>query len=154
MKTLSNKTFYFAYGSNMSEKRMIDRGVDYKDRFKGILNNYKFTINKKSYKDPLMGFANIIKSDSDIVEGIIYELEENDIKKLDKFEGFPKHYDRIKLFVDSDRGMLECIVYVATEKWVVEKELKTTTEYKKFIIDGKDLLSKEYVNKLNENIKV
>ena len=50
-----NKIYYFAYGSNMNHRRMIDRGVDYSKSELGILTGYKLVINKKSYKNPGLG---------------------------------------------------------------------------------------------------
>lgn len=138
--------YYFAYGSNLNEKRMIERGVNFKSKERGTLKGYRFVINKKSQKNPTVGFANIVKDDISEVEGIIYEVTYNDILNLDGFEGFPKHYYRIFLPI----GDKECIVYIANDKWTVSNELLTTEEYKNHILEGKLFLSEKYYEKLLE----
>jgi len=146
--------FYFAYGSNMSEKRIIDRGLNPISKDVGVLENYKFIINKKSYKNLNLGFANIVPSEYDYVEGIVYKILDTDIKKLDKFEGFPKHYTKEILNIKlSNNTFVEAIVYIANPKWVSEKPLKSTIEYKNYILEGIDYISKKYYDFLNEIIK-
>jgi len=145
---------YFAYGSNMSENNLKNRGVIYSKRQKGILKGYKFIINKKSYKDPTIGFANIIIDENSFVEGVLYDVKETEILKLDKFEGFPKHYYKSKVYVDIGGFFEEAIVYIAQTEWTSITELKTTEEYRNKILEGKDSISDEYFQFLNENIKV
>lgn len=137
---------YFAYGSNLNEKRMIDRGVNFKSKEKGILKGYKLVINKKSKKNPNIGFANIIKDKNSEVEGIIYEVNHSEILKLDNFEGFPNHYHREIIDINNK----QCVVYIANNTWISNIELKTTEEYKNHILEGKKFLSKEYYDKLLE----
>lgn len=135
---------YFAYGSNMNEKRMTDRGVNFLSKEKGTLKGYRFIINKKSQKIPGIGFANIIKDKNSEVEGILYEVKTEDILKLDKFEGYPKHYRREMLPINGEN----VIVYIANDNWTTINELNTTEEYKNHILEGKSYLSDEYYNKL------
>lgn len=151
---MNKQLLYFAYGSNMSEKRMIGRGLTPISKQVGVLENYKFIINKKSYKNPNIGFANVMLSEKDKVEGILYEVSENDIKKLDKFEGFPKHYRKELLTITLINGDLkQAIVYIANSNWVSKTELKSTKEYKNYILEGINYISNNYYLFLNENIK-
>lgn len=137
---------YFAYGSNMNDKRMIERGVNFFSKEKGTLKGYKFIINKKSQKNPNIGFANIIRDENSEVEGIIYDILPEDILKLDKFEGFPKHYRR-ENYIINDK---ECVIYIANDIWTTPNELEATEEYKNHILEGKEFLSDNYYNKLLE----
>jgi gamma-glutamylcyclotransferase (GGCT)/AIG2-like uncharacterized protein YtfP len=138
---------YYAYGSNMNEKRMIKRGVNFLSKEKGILKGYRFVINKKSQKNPNIGFANIIKDNTSEIEGIIYEVKEEDLLKLDKFEGVStKHYRRENHIINNK----ECIVYIANNEWTTINELETTEEYKNHILEGKEYLSEKYFKKLLE----
>jgi gamma-glutamylcyclotransferase (GGCT)/AIG2-like uncharacterized protein YtfP len=137
---------YFAYGSNMNEKRMTERGVNYTKKEKGTLKGYRFIVNKKSQKNPSIGFANIVEDINSEVEGIIYEVNHDDILKLDGFEGYPKHYKReIKIINDK-----QVVVYIANDNWTTNNELETTEEYKNHILEGKTFLSEKYYNKLLE----
>jgi gamma-glutamylcyclotransferase (GGCT)/AIG2-like uncharacterized protein YtfP len=133
---------YFAYGSNMSVTRMIKRGVTPLSRTQGILNNYVLKFNKKSSKGD-WSFANIEESEGDAVEGIIFEIRESHLEKLDKFEGAPVHYRREKINVSSCGNKIECITYIAQNDYIVEG-LKPTDDYMKFLIEGSSLLSPDY----------
>jgi len=138
---------YFAYGSNMSSKRLTERGVNFLSSEKGILKGYKFIINKKSQKMPDIGFANIIKDDTSEVEGIIYEINEKDLLLLDKFEGVKSNHYRRENHIINNK---ECVVYIANDSWTTKEELQTTEEYKNYILEGKQYLSENYFQKLLE----
>ena len=138
--------FYFAYGSNMNDKRITERGVNFLSKERGTLKGYKFIINKKSQKNPNIGFANIIRDDNSEVEGIIYEVFQEDILKLDKFEGSPTHYRREYYIINNKR----CAIYIANDTWTSVNELEATQEYKKHILEGKTFLSDNYYKKLLE----
>ena len=140
---------YFAYGSNMSVSRMIKRGVTPLSRSRGILNNYILKFNKKSSKGD-WSFANIEESEGDTVAGIIFDISESHLEKLDKFEGAPVHYRREKINVISGGNKIECITYVAQNDYIVEG-LKPTEDYIKFLIEGSSLLSPDY-QKMLESI--
>ncbi len=147
--------FYYSYGSNMSEQKMISRGLTPLNKQVAYLDNYKFIINKKSFKNPSMGFANIVQETNSVVEGILYEVLETDLKKMDKFEGFPKHYGReIHKLRLSDGSFVDGVVYVANPNWVSPIELKATNEYKMYILEGRQHISDTYYEFLNENIKI
>jgi len=149
------KIYYYAYGSNMSEKRMIDRGLTPLNKQVGYLEGFKFIINKKSFKNPSMGFANVVPDDNSEVEGILYEVYEKDLKKLDRFEGFPKHYGKEYLNIRlSDGSYVKAVVYIANLNWTSPTVLKTTNEYKNYILEGRQYISEQYYEFLNENIKI
>jgi len=150
-----NKIYYYAYGSNMSEQRMIDRGLTPLNKQIGYLEEFKFLINKKSFKNPSMGFANVIPDENSTVEGVLYEVYESDIKKLDKFEGFPNHYGKEQLNIRLSNGSyVKGVVYIANHNWTSPTELKTTNEYKNYILEGRQYISENYYKFLNENIKI
>ena len=86
---------YFSYGSNMNMKRMTIGGILFTSRQSARLSGYKLNFNKKSSKGKL-SCANITKEEESIVEGAMYELPDTEIGILDRHEGYPKHYDRIK----------------------------------------------------------
>ena len=133
---------YFAYGSNMSVSRMVQRGISPLSRTSGILKDWKLKFNKKASAGNWT-FANIEENEGDIVEGIVFEITEEELNLLDKFEGSPKHYKREKVSVLSRGEMIECITYIAQENHIVEG-LFPTKEYLGFLIEGSSLLSDEY----------
>ncbi len=71
---------YFAFGSNMSAKRMNDRLGWSPSRSGAILHNYEMVFNKHSNDG---GKANIMSSPNNLVEGILYSVNEEDLLTLD-----------------------------------------------------------------------
>jgi len=94
---------YFAYGSNMNREQMKERCPDSVLIGKAVLSNYKiaFTIFSKKRN---CGCADIIPSDGDEVWGLLYKISPEDLKKLDREEGHPKHYKRFQVFVTNEHG--------------------------------------------------
>ena len=147
---------YFAYGSNMSDRRMAERKFDYVKRERAILKGYKLVFNKQSYKYPEVGYANIVKgSIDDIVEGVVYYFtDESLIKNLDKAEGYPNHYTKRKItlevFSENERiynNERNVIVYIANPD-KQKQGLKPTNEYLEYLLEGKEFLTTDYLNKL------
>lgn len=127
----------------MDQNRMKERNCNYINVQRGKLMNYKLVFNKKSIKNPQCGFGNIVASDGDYVEGLLYELLEEKMKFLDKYEGFPRHYDRKEIEIDVENGKINAQVYVATEEWISEN-LKPSKEYLDHFLAAKDFLSERY----------
>jgi gamma-glutamylcyclotransferase len=143
--------FYFAYGSNMNPERLKSRGVEFLNFKPAILRDYKLTFNKISGEG--YGYANIEPHTGGKVEGILYELKnpEEAIYNLDWYEGYPYHYDRIILPVETDNGIVKAITYIATPQ-MLGKNLRPTHEYlSNLLVPCKmALLSEEYCRELKK----
>jgi gamma-glutamylcyclotransferase (GGCT)/AIG2-like uncharacterized protein YtfP len=139
----------------MSRKRMIERDVHFTKIISGTLVDHLFTINKKSKANPNIGFANIEPSNFNDVHGMLYEVDESELAKLDKFEGAPNHYKReIKQVYNSfTNEKIDAIVYIAQPGWVAGKELVASEEYKNHILEGQDWVPSFYYNFLLNTIK-
>ena len=142
---------YFAYGSNISEYRMrTERNVNFTSRKFAILENYILLFNKVSKNNYNLGFANIVKSEGDVVEGALYEINDSDINIIDRFEGAnskPNHYFRKYVDVFCDGKLVIAIVYAANPD-MIRENIKPDKKYLDYILDGKDIFSSEYYNKL------
>ena len=138
---------YFAYGSNLSRDRMHERNCDFTSAKSATLKGWKLVFNKRSFKVPTAGFGNIKEDKESEVEGILYELPDNAIHTLDKYEGYPKHYNRIKVNIICKDKELEADAYIAVKEWISEG-VKPTKEYLDFFLQGKDFLSESYYQKL------
>ena len=134
---------YFAYGSNMNPERMKGRNINFSSRCFAVLIDYKLVFNKKAIKGNFT-YANIIKSKDDAVEGVLYEFPESEFAILDKYEGYPIHYDKIQITIsDSDGDKINAITYIAQKDKIAEG-LLPKEEYLKHLLAGKDILSKKY----------
>lgn len=141
----------FAYGSNISEHRMkVERNINFKSRRLSVLRDYKLVFNKVSKNNVYLGFANIVVSKGDIVQGALYEIDDKDISILDKYEGVKNnHYMRISVDVVCDDEKVNAITYIASPDKVREN-IKPDKKYLNYILDGKDLFTNDYYEKLLE----
>jgi gamma-glutamylcyclotransferase len=141
--------YYFAYGSNMNPKRMEERKILFSKRERAILKDYKLVFNKIASNNPQEGYANIIKDNENIVEGVLYKISEADIVKLDNYEGYPYHYYRDVLKIEtSNQETVNAVAYIANKE-KIKHSLKPSKSYMYHIMKGCDLLSNEYCNMVN-----
>ena len=135
---------YFAFGSNMSGQRMHERLGWSPSRSGAILNDYEMSFNKHSNDG---GKANIMSSPSNLVEGILYSLNEEDLLILDKYEGVAsKQYKRYDIEVqDYKKKFFSAVAYKALN---TGKIFAPTKEYLNYILEGKEFLTPEYYSKL------
>ena len=141
---------YFAYGSNMDPEQMKERKVNFSKRERAILKGWRLEFNKVASRNPKEGYANIVPDVEGVVEGVLYEIQDSDLKKLDECEGYPNHYYKIKVKVELDNGQkVEAITYIAQAD-KVKSGLKPTKEYLNHLLKGCDVLSEDYCKKLKE----
>jgi gamma-glutamylcyclotransferase len=139
---------YFAYGSNMDPERMSERSVSFSQRTHAILKGYRLDFNKVASRNPQEGYANVVKFENGIVEGVLYEILDSDLSKLDAHEGYPDHYDRVKVKVNLNDGQeVEAVAYIAQPN-KVRDGLKPSRDYLDHLLAAKDLLSEAYRRKL------
>ena len=142
-KTMS--TFlYFAYGSNMSERRLKveKRAPSAKVIGTGVLNNHCLTFHKRS--EDGSGKCTIECSESDKVYGVLFKINNDEECKLDKAEGacgnggYKKVTRKIEIR-DSKCKEYKCggtvcaKTYQATEP---QKDLKPYFWYKQHVLIG------------------
>lgn len=123
---------YFAYGSNMSQKRLRELGIKPKRSFVAELRNHKLDFNKLGSDGS--GKANVERDGNSKVLGIVFEISASDLAELDRYEGVAGgHYQRKKVRVESEEGRHEAITYVALRK---AEGLRPNAEYVRKIIEG------------------
>ena len=109
-----------------------------------ILPDYEMIFNKHSNDG---GKANIMSSPGNIVEGILYSVNEEDLLILDKYEGVAakqyKRYD-IEVLVNNKKS-IPAVAYKAIK---TGKIFAPTEEYLNYILEGKAFLSQRYYSKL------
>ena len=104
--------YYFAYAADMDKKLMESQCPGCKARFTAGLPHYKLTFSgwSKQWKG---GMASIKTFRGDRVSGVVYEVTEAHIRKLDRLYGYPSLYDRIKVTVWNDTGKAtEAVTYI------------------------------------------
>ena len=134
---------YFAYGSNMSAARMKQRLGWEAPRLAASLKDFKLVFDQASFNDPSWSPANIRSEQGGLVEGMVYEVEEKDLKILD---GYEKYYQRLEVKVmAAQEKKLDAVTYLSKKS---RGEKPPTQEYLNFLFEGKSFLSREYFDEL------
>jgi gamma-glutamylcyclotransferase (GGCT)/AIG2-like uncharacterized protein YtfP len=125
--------YYFAYGSNLNRKQMLERCPDSKPMFIAILHNYKLVFVGWS-RQWRGGVASIKPFRGERVFGAIYTLSDRDLRRLDNYEGCPGNYNRLNITVfDEDGEPIKAITYVKSEQL---EETQPSKEYLSLIQQG------------------
>ena len=125
--------YYFAYGSNLNHRQLLECCPDNQLMFTATLQNYKLIFAGWS-RQWRGGQASIKPFRGDKVLGAIYEISERDLRRLDKYEGYPDTYDRLKITVYRDTGeSIEAITYIKLSQ---SEETKPSPEYLATIKQG------------------
>ena len=129
----------------MSARRMHERLGWSPARSGGVLTDYDMVFNKHSNDG---GKANIMYSQGDLVEGILYSVNEEDLLILDKYEGVAaKQYKRFDIEIrNHNKNSITAVAYKALNTGEV---YSPTEEYLNYILEGKEFLSPGYYTKLN-----
>ena len=141
-------SFYFAYGSNMNPARMRSRGLVFSEAMAGRLEGYALCFDKRAHDRPGRSYANIRYQRDGVVEGVLYRLaHEDEIWKMDRFEGTPIFYSRERMPVMTAQGVQPAWVYVANPA-MREEGLWPTRSYLEHLLAGREFLSRAYWDSL------
>jgi gamma-glutamylcyclotransferase (GGCT)/AIG2-like uncharacterized protein YtfP len=132
---MSEDTWYFAYGSNMSIARKEQRTDKIRRALRSRLDGYRLAFNKAAAGGGV--YANIVPDESCEVWGVLYLCNAEAMNILDGCEGVTGgHYERIMIEVEnSDSERIECATYVAGADYICE-EGKPSVEYLQHILNG------------------
>jgi len=122
--------YYFAYASNLNQKQMRERCPGSKPMFIATLPNYKLVFLGWS-REWRGGKASIRFFRGEKVLGAIYDVSEQCLRQLDKYES---SYDRLRVTVfDEDGEPIEAITYIKAGQ---SEETKPSAEYLSVIQQG------------------
>lgn len=117
------KRLYIAYGSNLSESQMAMRCPTAKVVGTAILKDWRLLFD---------GPASIEKFEGYEVPVLIWEIEPDDEKSLDRYEGYPSYYRKEMLKVEINGITEQAMVYIMNTK----KESIPSTYYYKVLENG------------------
>jgi gamma-glutamylcyclotransferase (GGCT)/AIG2-like uncharacterized protein YtfP len=122
-------SYYFAYGSNMLPKRLLERIKKYHTAFQAILPDHKFTYNKKSIDGTAK--SNIAPNCGTEVHGVCFEIDEDDFAILRKHEG---GYDQRNIEVATKEGIkTKAVTYISSS---IDTALVASPAYKSMVLKG------------------
>ena len=132
---------------------MTKKRVEFTSRSRGTLNGYRLHFNKKALRERLpddIGFANINDDPSGTVEGVVYDIVDEHLPRLDESERYPDHYIRISVMVETEDGMTECQTYQAKSDKIADG-LVPSRNYLNHILAARDFLSRQYFDALDQS---
>jgi gamma-glutamylcyclotransferase (GGCT)/AIG2-like uncharacterized protein YtfP len=144
---------YFAYGSNCNPAVMRKKQVGFTSAQHAVLPGYRLLFNKKALRDSLpddVGFANLAEAPESNVEGVLYEIVDHHLPRLDQSERYPEHYTRIEVTVHTRAGSVACTCYQAQPDKVATG-LKPSRNYLNHILAARDFLSWQYYEALDRS---
>jgi 5'-nucleotidase len=128
--------WYFAYGSNLSLERKVERTGAVRRARRCRLPQYRLTFNKRPQRGE-GACASIVRDPSSLVWGVVYLCDQQTIDILDGHEGVEDgHYRRetVEVITDDDER-LEAVTYVAGEDHLCDGDLPQPA-YLKLLLDG------------------
>jgi len=125
--------YYFAYASNLNRKQMQERCPDSQPRFTATLPNYKLVFLGWS-REWRGGKASVRPFRGEKVLGAVYDISEQCLRRLDRYEGYPADYDKIKVTVFNEDGeAIQAVAYIKTGR---SEETKPSPEYLAVVQQG------------------
>lgn len=142
---------YFAYGSNMERHHMKRRCRSAKFIAAVRLRDYELNFTGISTMWG-GGVADLKPVNGGVVEGVLWEMAEVDLKELDEYEGYPKVYLRKNVDVETlDGRKMQAFAYFMVRPGTYKAPSR---RYMRLLVSGAEEhgLSDEYVMRL-EGIK-
>lgn len=112
---------------------MLARCPDSQPRYRATLPNYKLVFVGWS-RQWRGGVASLRSFRSEKVPGAIYEISEQCLRQLDRYEGYPENYIRLNVTVFNEDGEpIQALTYIKAGK---TEETKPSSEYLSLIWQG------------------
>lgn len=127
--------YYFAYGSNLHPKRLMERVPSAELIGVTTLPKHRLLFHKRSNDGSSK--CNIFNSgsESDHICGAVYKINHEHKKELDRFEGRGCGYMDIQITLVHDGNKYTCFTYLAQQSHIVDN-LKPYHWYKKLVVIG------------------
>lgn len=125
---------YFAYGSNMSTRRLRARTPSARVISTARLHQHTLVFHKESIDGSAKCHIEYTQNPDDIVHGVVYQLQLAEKPCLDKVEGLGNGYDekQVPVIVPSGDEIIAC-TYYATH---INRSLKPYHWYKEHVLRG------------------
>lgn len=107
--------WYFAYGSNLYKPHLKRRIGEWLEDSPAVLTDFRLTFNTFSGSWG-GGVADIVRSSGNKVLGAVYLVTEEQLRALDRYEGYPNFYNRKSFNVVSRGEKLDAVGYFVVRK--------------------------------------
>ena len=121
-------TLYFAYGSNINLGQMEYRCPDASVVGPVVLEGWELLFRRG-------GFATITPKEGETVHGLLWSLTRSCERSLDRYEGYPRFYDKKMVTVrDSEGRSLSVMAYIMDDRF--REPMLPTESYYNGILEG------------------
>ncbi len=121
-------TLYFAYGSNINLGQMAYRCPDATVVGPVVLEGWELLFRRG-------GFATIAPKEGEQVQGLLWSITPECERSLDRYEGYPRFYDKRMVTVrDSEGRSLSVMAYIMDERF--REPMLPTKSYYDGILEG------------------
>lgn len=139
---------YFSFGSNMSEKRLLQR-ITASKMGVAILTEHQLCFRKRGESDG-SAKCDILETGKpdDFVLGVLYDIDKSQKKVLDIYEGLGYGYDEKTVTVTIDNKSFDAFTYYATS---IDTSLKPYHWYKRHVLEGarENNMPEEYIQRID-----
>jgi gamma-glutamylcyclotransferase len=129
-------SLYFAYGSNLDWDRMKDRCPQSVKLYRAVLRDHCLAFTRTSTKGH--GVADIVESQGENTWGVVYEVPEDNLPKLNKCEGYKSN----RLKYENSYNPEFIVVYIENE----HARPVRVIAYKAIETPGPHVPNREYLN--------
>lgn len=112
---------YAAYGSNTNIEQMKSRCPGAKVIGKARLDCYKLLFRR--------GYLTVVESKDSFVDVLLWDIDKQNEKSLDVYEGYPTFYYKRSLEVNRDDLKLSALFYIMCEQYISNKDYVTRRYY-------------------------
>ncbi|ROU02080.1 gamma-glutamylcyclotransferase [Marinobacter sp. R17] len=125
----------FAYGSNMSRARLLERIPAARFVTVAAIEGYRLCFHKRSRRDGSAKCDALWTGDpADRLHGVVYDIPERDKRRLDRIEGVGGGYEEAVATARTNEGReLEVRLYVATD---IDPSLRPLDWYRHHVLVG------------------
>ena len=129
--------YYFAYGSNMCTGRLRARVPSARPVFVTQLRCHTLKFQKRSEKDDsAKADAEHTGRESDVVWGVVFEIDAAQKQRLDEAEGLGRGYEEKSVSLKDSTGQTyEASMYFASPTYK-DADLKPYSWYLRFVVEG------------------
>ena len=121
-------TLYFAYGSNINLNQMEYRCPDASVVGPVVLEGWELLFRRG-------GFATIAPKEGKTVQGLLWSITPSCERSLDRYEGYPRFYDKKMVTVrDSEGRSLSVMAYIMDDRF--REPMLPTESYYNGILEG------------------
>lgn len=125
---MAEDKLYFAYGSNINQEQMDYRCPDACVVGPVVLDNYELLFRRN-------GYATIAPKEGERVHGLLWSLTPECERSLDRYEGYPRFYDKRTVTVRDGLGReLPVMAYIMDERF--REPMLPSTAYYNGILEG------------------